>query len=92
MANGFDPDFQPEAVAYPFESVSAAGIAVDTLTLDHGPSPDFATRYKWLPANRWGMECVANLGGVPATGATIVVGGPKIRGATGGPCRVLALV
>ena len=86
------PGFHPEAVAYLLENTAAAGIAVDTLSLDHGPSADFATHYKWLPANRWGMECVANLGGLPATGATIVIGGPKIRGATGGPSRVLALV
>ena len=86
------PGFHQESVAYLLEGTSAAGIAVDTLSLDYGPSPDFATHYKWLPANRWGMECVANLGDVPATGATIVVGGPKIRGATGGPSRVLALV
>ncbi len=86
------PGFHQDAVAYLLENTTAAGIAVDTLSLDYGPSPDFATHYKWLPANRWGMECVANLGDVPATGATIVVGGPKIQGATGGPSRVLALV
>jgi kynurenine formamidase len=68
------------------------GIAVDTLSLDHGPSKDFGTHLAWLPSGRWGLECVANLGQCPATGATIVVGGPKVRGATGGPSRVFALV
>jgi kynurenine formamidase len=29
---------------------------------------------------------------VPPRGATLVVGAPKIRGATGGPTRLLALV
>jgi len=69
-----------------------AGIAVDTLSLDPGNSKDFAVHYAWLPAGRWGMECVANLDQVPAKGATLVVGGPKIVGATGGPTRLLALV
>ena len=68
------------------------GIFVDTLSLDYGLSPDFAVHYKWLPANRWGMECVANLDKLPAKGATVVVGAPAIAGATGGPSRVLALV
>jgi kynurenine formamidase len=29
---------------------------------------------------------------LPPAGATIVVGGPKIEGATGGPARVMALL
>lgn len=65
---------------------------MDTLSLDYGPSPDFAVHYRWLPANKWGIECVANLGDLPATGATVIVGGPKIEGATGGMTRVIALV
>lgn len=86
------PGFHEEAVAYLLESTEATGIAVDTLSLDHGPSKTFATHYNWLPANRWGLECVANLGDLPAAGATIVVGSPAIEGATGGPSRVFALV
>ena len=78
------------------EERDVAGIAVDTLSLDHGPSKSFETHYAWLPSGRWGLENVANLAGVlagaPKRGATIVVGAPKIKGATGGPTRVLALV
>lgn len=68
------------------------GMAVDTLSLDYGASGDFATHYAWLPSGRWGMEAVANLDDVPATGATIVAGSPKVAGASGGPSRVFALV
>ena len=85
------PGFHIEAADFLIER-DAAGIAVDTLSLDHGPSADFATHYRWLPANRWGLEAVANLAALPAVGATLVVGGPKIKGATGGPSRVLALL
>jgi kynurenine formamidase len=38
------------------------------------------------------VELMANLNTVPASGATIVVGGPKHEGASGGPVRVYALV
>jgi len=69
-----------------------AGLAVDTLSLDYGPSRDFATHYAWLGAGRWGIECMANLDEVPLRGATLVVGAPKIKGATGGPSRLFALV
>ncbi len=85
------PGFHVEAAEFLIER-NAAGIAVDTLSLDHGPSADFATHYRWLPSNRWGLEAVANLAQLPPVGATIVVGGPKIKGATGGPSRVLALL
>ncbi|MEM7375438.1 MAG: cyclase family protein [Bacteroidota bacterium] len=86
------PGFHVEATSMLMEERSVKGILVDTLSLDHGPSPDFAVHFSWLPSNRWGVECVANLGDLPPIGATVIVGGPKIQGATGGPSRVIALV
>ena len=86
------PGFHVEAAQYLMGERNAVGIAVDTLSLDYGQSADFATHYAWLPSNRWGLEAVANLAELPSTGATLVVGGPKIKGATGGPTRVLALL
>jgi len=85
------PGFHADAATMLIEETGAVGIAVDTLSLDYGPSPDFATHYAWLPANRWGLECVANLDDMPATGATLIVGAPKHRGGTGGPTRVFAM-
>ena len=86
------PGFHVEAAQMLMEETGAVGMAVDTLSLDHGPSADFATHYAWLPSNRWGLECVAGLDRLPAAGATLVVGAPKLRGGTGGPSRVFALV
>lgn len=86
------PGFHVEAVELLLKRKNVKGIVVDTLSLDPGASTDFATHLKWLPAGRWGLECVANLAALPAHGATIVVGAPKIIGASGGPSRVLALV
>jgi kynurenine formamidase len=85
------PGFHIEAAKMLVEDGSAIGIAVDTLSLDFGASPDFATHYGWLPTGRWGLECLANLGAVPASGATLIVGAPKVRGGTGGPCRVFVM-
>ncbi len=86
------PGFHPETTAMLLESRNIMGLAVDTLSLDHGPSKDFKTHYAWLPAGRWGLENVAGLAGVPSKGATLVVGAPKVKGATGGQARVIALV
>lgn len=85
------PGFHIEATQMLLET-GAASIAVDTLSLDHGASQDFATHYAWLPANRYGIECLANLDQVPAAGATLVVGAPKTGKGTGGPARIFAMV
>ncbi|MEM7025445.1 MAG: cyclase family protein [Pseudomonadota bacterium] len=85
------PGFHGETASMLIER-GAVGLAVDTLSLDHGPTEDFPTHCTWLPSGRWGLEAVANLGTLPPTGATIVAGGPKIKGSTGGPARVIALV
>ena len=86
------PGFHPEAAAMLMEDRQVVGIAVDTLSLDHGKSKDFAVHYAWLPTNRWGVEAMAGLSGLPASGAVLLVGAPKVKGATGGPARVYALV
>ena len=94
---GFDgekqhyPGFHIEATQMLLET-QAGSIAVDTLSLDHGISADFATHYAWLPSGRFGIECLANLDQVPATGATLIVGAPKHKGGTGGPARIFAMV
>jgi kynurenine formamidase len=72
--------------------LNVACIGVDTLSLDPGNSADFAVHFSWLPGGRYGIENLANLEGLPAAGATVVVGAPTHKGGTGGPARVLALV
>ena len=44
------------------------------------------------PGCRFGIECIANLDKVPASGATLVIGAPKHKGGTGGPARIIALM
>lgn len=86
------PGFHIEAAKMLMEETGAQSMAVDTLSLDHGPSADFAVHYAWLPTGRFGIENIANLDKVPAAGATIVIGAPKHRGGTGGPARIFAMV
>lgn len=86
------PSFHASAIDYLLTHTTIKGIMVDTLSIDISTTHDYPVHKAWLGANRWAVECVANLGQVPPVGATVVVGGPKIQGATGGPCRVIALV
>jgi kynurenine formamidase len=86
------PGVSPDAAQWMLTERKVAGLAVDTLSLDHGPSKDFKTHYLWLPSGRWGLENVANLDQAPPAGATLVVGAAKVKDATGGPVRLIALV
>jgi kynurenine formamidase len=86
------PGFSAAAAEWLMKDRSVVGLASDTLSLDHGPSKDFKVHRLWLPSGRWGLENVANLDKVPAAGATLVVGAAKVRNATGGPARLIALV
>ncbi len=86
------PGFSPVAVDWMLKERQVVGLAVDTMSLDNGPSREFKAHYLWLPSGRWGLENVANLDKVPAAGATLVVGAPKVKDATGGLTRLFALV
>ena len=85
------PGFHVEAATMLIEETGAQSLASDTLSLDHGPSADFATHYAWLPTGRFGIENLANLDKVPASGATLMIGAPKHRGGSGGPARIMAM-
>jgi kynurenine formamidase len=49
------PGFRVEAAQMLLEETSAMSLAVDTLSLDHGISSDYATHYAWLPSGRFGI-------------------------------------
>ncbi|MBL9136988.1 MAG: cyclase family protein [Verrucomicrobiales bacterium] len=86
------PGFHVEAVEFLRSTRNVSGIAVDTLSLDPGVSTDFPAHTRWLGSGGWGLECVANLDQLPPAGAMVVVGSPKLAGASGGPSRVFAFV
>jgi len=70
--------------------VSAVGL--DTPSLDYGQSKDFIVHRTLLGANIPGFENVANLDQLPAKGAMVVALPTKIRGGSGAPLRIVALV
>lgn len=86
------PGIAPDAACWLMAERRIVGLAVDTLSLDRGPSRDFPVHRLWLPSGRWGLENVAHLDQAPPAGAVLVVGLPKVKGATGAPVRLLALI
>lgn len=85
------PGFSAAAAEFLVTQRDIHGIAVDTLSLDNGPSTTFDVHYTILGAGKYGVENVANLGMIKDSMATVVVGVPRWEDGSGGPCRVLAM-
>jgi len=86
------PGFSEDVAKFLTKERDIVGVGVDTLSLDIAAASKFVAHLAFLGAAKYGVELIANLNTVPPSGATIVVGGPKWEGASGGPCRVYALV
>lgn len=69
-----------------------AGVAIDTLSVDYGPSSTFSVHKLLHQEGIYHIENVANLDRVPVRGALIVVGPLRIREGSGAPARVLAIL
>lgn len=85
------PGFSKAVTEFLLSERQVAGLLVDTLSIDTGAATDFPVHKLWLGAGKWAVECVANLGKIPPSGATVFVGAPKVATASGGATRVLAM-
>jgi kynurenine formamidase len=68
------------------------GVGIDTASIDYGQTKDFIAHRILSERNIYGLENLANLDRLPATGATLIALPMKIKGGTGGPARVIAIV
>lgn len=86
------PSYGQDAAELLVNERGVAVLGVDTASIDHGPSTDFIVHQIANGANVPGLENVAHLDRVPATGAWILALPMKIAGGSGGPLRIVALV
>ncbi len=86
------PGFSKEAAEWLVRERTIVGIGVDTLSGDVGPSKQFAAHRVLNGAQDYILENLANLDRLPVAGAVLVVSPLPIRGGSGGPVRVYALV
>jgi kynurenine formamidase len=86
------PGYSVDAAKFLTEARAVLALGIDTLSVDYGPSADFAVHRYTMPHSVYHLEDVANLNQVPATGATVIVAPIKLEGGSGGPVRILALV
>ena len=68
------------------------GVAIDTASMDYGPSTDFIVHQVLNGADIYGIENLANAERLPEQGATLIALPIKIAEGSGGPVRVVALL
>lgn len=86
------PSYGADAARILVQERRVAALGADVASIDYGPSKDFIVHQIAAKANVIGLENLANVGALPAWGATIIALPMKIEGGSGGPVRVVALV
>ena len=90
------PGPSPEAVRLLVDDRDIIGFGTETVGTDAGQAAHFAppypAHYILHGAGRYGLQCLANLDQLPPTGAVLMAAPLKIKGGTGSPLRVLAMV
>jgi kynurenine formamidase len=86
------PSYGEDSARLLVEERKVAVLGVDTASIDHGPSKDFIVHQVANGANVPGLENVAHLDQLPATGAWVLALPMKIGGGSGGPVRIVALL
>ncbi|MGH7895013.1 MAG: cyclase family protein [Candidatus Binatia bacterium] len=86
------PGLHPEAARWLVRERAIKAVGVDTPSIDYGQSALFESHVALFAANVPAFENLANLEQLPARGFTVVALPMKIRGGSGGPLRVVAIV
>lgn len=88
----------PDAAACAFlvDERQAHGFGVETIGTDAGQAhlldPAYPAHTLFHAAGRYGLQCLENLDQLPPTGAVLFAAPLKIKGGSGSPLRVLALI
>jgi kynurenine formamidase len=86
------PGLHPEAAKWLVENRRIDAIGLDTPSIDYGQSELFESHQVLFDKNIPAFENVANLEKLPAKGAIVFALPMKIRGGSGGPLRIVALI
>lgn len=90
------PGPTPDAIRLLVEDRNIRGFGTETVGTDAGQgshyTPPYPAHFILHGAGKYGLQCLANLDQLPATGAVLICPPLKIRNGTGSPLRVLAMV
>ena len=86
------PGLHPDAAKWLIENRKFKAVGIDTASIDYGQSTDFQTHVTLMTNNIPAFENVADMSGLPAKGFHVVAFPMKIKGGSGGPLRIAALL
>ncbi len=90
------PGPTPEAMRFLIDERNIRGFGTETVGTDAGQGahymPPYPAHYYLHGAGRFGLQCLRGLDALPPTGAVLLAAPLKIKGGTGSPLRVLALI
>ena len=86
------PGLHADAASWLANERSIHVVGLDTPSIDHGPSTTFDSHVRLFEHNIAVLENVANLDRLPPKGFTVIALPIKIRGGSGGPARIIAIL
>lgn len=92
VANLHFPGLHPDAARWLTQNRRVKAIGLDTASIDYGQSKLFESHRTLFARNIPAFENVANLDKLPASGFLVIALPMKIKGGSGGPLRIIAVV
>ena len=86
------PGLDPAAARWIIQNRSIKAIGLDTASIDYGQSTLFESHRILFEKNIPAFENVANLDQLPAKGFSVIALPMKIKGGSGGPLRIIAII
>jgi len=86
------PGLDPAAAKWLIENRSIKAVGLDTASIDRGQSTLFESHRTLFEKNIPAFENVANLEQLPVKGFTVIALPMKIKGGSGGPLRIIAML
>lgn len=86
------PGLHPDAAKWIVENRRVKAIGLDTPSIDYGQSTSFETHVILYTNNIPAFENVASLDQLPSQGFTVIALPMKIKGGSGGPLRIIAIL
>ena len=86
------PGIHPDAASWLVKKRKIKAVGLDVASVDYGQSKDFKSHQVFYEQNIPGFENVANLDKLPVKGAFVIALPMKIKGGSGGPLRIIAII
>src|SRR5690348_6228463 len=86
------PGLDPDAARWLTQNRSIKAIGLDTASIDYGQSSLFESHRTLFEKNIPALENIANLDQLPVKGFSVIALPMKIKGGSGGPLRIIAIL